>query len=349
MQRLTEGRGPNATPYFFPDGQRIVFASGRDGRTWQLYTMDANGENEQAITQPPSDRFDPVVSHDGRWIAYEGNATGNMDIYVMPAGGGQAINLTNTPTDEDDAAFTQDDAAVVFTTVHESRTADIGMASLAAPGVITRVTSGPDTDGDADVSASGDIVFSRLQRATATTSAYDLYVTRVGANEARQLTRGPSNDGEARWTVDGRILFTALANVRSPRRIYTTDASGVRPRPIAGSGTSESVEPAPRPPTSAALGLRATATLSVSKTCKAPPYTKIYGTNGNDVKNGDGKRNCIWGFNGRDRLYGKANSDKLYLDADGDADYGHGGTGAGADHAWADPPDIDKVVSATRH
>src|SRR4051812_13360297 len=81
VQRLTSDRAPDSTPFFFPDGEEIVFASGRDGKFWQLFTMDADGANEDALTDTTGDKFDPVVSPDGTQIAYEGNATGNWDIY----------------------------------------------------------------------------------------------------------------------------------------------------------------------------------------------------------------------------------------------------------------------------
>ena len=51
------------------------------------------------MTDTASDEFDPVYCPDGSRIAFEGNATGNWDVYVMPAAGGRAVNLTDAPAD----------------------------------------------------------------------------------------------------------------------------------------------------------------------------------------------------------------------------------------------------------
>jgi TolB protein len=46
---LTDAPGVDADGHYSPDGQRIVFVSNRDGNE-NIYVMDANGSNEQALT-----------------------------------------------------------------------------------------------------------------------------------------------------------------------------------------------------------------------------------------------------------------------------------------------------------
>ncbi len=40
------------------------------------------------------------VSRDGKWLAYDSNLNGNLDIYKMPVSGGEAEQLTNDPGDD---------------------------------------------------------------------------------------------------------------------------------------------------------------------------------------------------------------------------------------------------------
>lgn len=40
------------------------------------------------------------VSPDGKWLAFDSNLRGNMDIYKMPVAGGEAVRLTESPWDE---------------------------------------------------------------------------------------------------------------------------------------------------------------------------------------------------------------------------------------------------------
>jgi dipeptidyl aminopeptidase/acylaminoacyl peptidase len=340
VRRLTRNPAPDTTPFFFPDGERIVFASGRNRRTWQLYTMQADGTNQTRLAAGRGDKFDPVVSRDGTQIAFEGNATGNWDIYVMPADGGEPLNITQTRGDEEDPSFTADGTAVVFSTAEGSRTSDIGRASPAAPGVITRVTHGPAIDRDPDVAANGEIVFSRLRPKTARTASYDLYTLSADGGVPRQLTSGSGNDAAPRWTEDGRVLFDRAGGTRSLRRIYLADAKGGRTRQVSSLLATNDIEAAPRPPKPTSNRMTAGAA-ALLPDCN----NNIYGNNSNNPSlTGTNGRDCIWGYRGQDTLKGKDAADRLYLPDDGYKDTGDGGDGP--DKARRDPYPTDKLNSA---
>ncbi len=67
----------------------IVFVS--HGNLWQV---DRNGGTARRLTADPGQDIMPRYSPDGRWIAFTASYQGNQDVYVMPAGGGQARRLT---------------------------------------------------------------------------------------------------------------------------------------------------------------------------------------------------------------------------------------------------------------
>ena len=75
---------------------RIMFTSTRDGNR-EIYVMDADGSNQQRLTDSPAiDEFGSW-SPDGSRIAFESTRDGNREIYVMDADGSNQQRLTDSP------------------------------------------------------------------------------------------------------------------------------------------------------------------------------------------------------------------------------------------------------------
>lgn len=75
-------------PAWFPGSQELMFASDRSG-TWQLYRMNADGQNQRQVTFSGSDNRFPAVSPDGARIAYvaAGGAYPVLELIVMNSDG----------------------------------------------------------------------------------------------------------------------------------------------------------------------------------------------------------------------------------------------------------------------
>ncbi|HTI92506.1 MAG TPA: S41 family peptidase [Puia sp.] len=96
-------------PAVSPDGQTILFSYKGD-----IYSVFTRGGTATPLTISESYEFSPVWSHDGRWIAFASDRYGNMDVFVMPATGGEARRLTYYSGDEIPSSFTADDKSVLF-------------------------------------------------------------------------------------------------------------------------------------------------------------------------------------------------------------------------------------------
>lgn len=59
------------------------------------------------------------VSQDGQWIAYDSDLNGNSDIYKMPIGGGEAVQLTEHPRDDFCPSWSLDGEKIVFHSFRE--------------------------------------------------------------------------------------------------------------------------------------------------------------------------------------------------------------------------------------
>ena len=75
---------------------RIAFMSNRDGN-YEIYVMDADGGNQQRLTNNPHADWSPSWSPDSKRIAFTSSRDGNTDIYVMDADGGNQRRRTNNP------------------------------------------------------------------------------------------------------------------------------------------------------------------------------------------------------------------------------------------------------------
>ena len=76
---------------------QIAFVSHRDGNP-EIYVMDADGGNQQNLTNNPSDDNSPSWSPDGERIVFWSYRKGHFqsaEIYVMDAAGGNQQRLTN--------------------------------------------------------------------------------------------------------------------------------------------------------------------------------------------------------------------------------------------------------------
>ena len=74
---------------------RIVFTSMRDGN-FEIYVMDADGGNQERLTNNPAYDYQPDWSPDGRKIAFVSNrGGGRTQIFVMDADGKNPIRLTD--------------------------------------------------------------------------------------------------------------------------------------------------------------------------------------------------------------------------------------------------------------
>ena len=97
-------------PAISPDGKTILFEYKGD-----IYSVSSTGGTAVPLTLSESYEFAPVWSHDGKWIAFASDRYGNFDVFVMPAGGGEAKRLTFHSTSEIPSSFTADDKSVLFT------------------------------------------------------------------------------------------------------------------------------------------------------------------------------------------------------------------------------------------
>ncbi|MCO5730003.1 hypothetical protein [Rhizobium sp. SSA_523] len=79
-----------------PDGRRFAYCGIRSD-LFDIYTIGIDGTDEQRLTKGEGRNDGPDYSADGRWIYFNSSRTGRMQIFRVPALGGAAERITDSP------------------------------------------------------------------------------------------------------------------------------------------------------------------------------------------------------------------------------------------------------------
>ena len=157
QQRLTNNLTEDRYPSWSPGGQRIVFSARRDGHvehnldlTYEIYVMDADGGNEQRLTNNRNNELSPVWSPDGERIAFASDRKGdwqNFEIYVMDADGGNLQRLTENRVHDRYPSWSPNSKRIAFASYKPGDWESLEIYVMDADGGnLQRLTNHPNAD-----------------------------------------------------------------------------------------------------------------------------------------------------------------------------------------------------------
>jgi TolB protein len=194
--QLTSGQSEHS-PAWSPDGQKILFYSGRSGNR-EIYVMNADGSAQTNLTKHAAQDESPAWSPDEQKIAFSSNRDGNYEIYVMNADGSGQTRLTNNLAHEHSPAWSPDGQKIAF-----EGGAEIYVMNADGSGR-TRLTNHPSHRSPTWSPDGQKIAFRSFRDGNE-----EIYVMNADGSGQRNLTNHPASDWEPAWSPDGqKIAFS---------------------------------------------------------------------------------------------------------------------------------------------
>jgi Tol biopolymer transport system component len=98
-----------------PDGNRVAFFARREDERVLVVHDALSGDLEERISIPEvDDELSPAWSPDGRWIAFEGNRNGVVDIFALELSTREVVNLTQDPFYDGNPSWSPDGDQLLY-------------------------------------------------------------------------------------------------------------------------------------------------------------------------------------------------------------------------------------------
>ncbi len=225
IQSLASAREAKLVRYpDYHDG-KVAFAYLGD-----IWTADDDGKNIQRLTVHTARDIHPRFSPDGRLIAFSSDREGNMDVYMIPTGGGAVKRLTIHSADDTVLDWTPDGKGILFA----SQRGDDFMGKL----YVVSIDGGLPRDAGSDMGVTGsfspDGTKLALNRKAQSywrkyyRGAYqsDVTILDIASKTFKDLTHFEGMDSWPLWSRDGFIYFVSDREGKGQTNIWRVAEAG---------------------------------------------------------------------------------------------------------------------------
>src|SRR6266853_2452797 len=203
----------------------IAFAYAGD-----LWRVAREGGEARLLTSGTGTKSDPVFSPDGSMIAFTGDYDGNVDVYVMPGGGGVPRRLTHHPAIDEVVGWAPDGKSVLFRSSRNSYSRFNRLFTVSLDGGLPHELPLPTAEFGALSSDGKHIAYVPVDNNRRLSAigwkryrggkASRVWIANLADLNLDQVPRETSNDGNPMW-VGNKVYF--LSDRSGPFSLYAYD------------------------------------------------------------------------------------------------------------------------------
>ena len=236
--RLTTGLDAHSIS-ISPEGQQLCYSAfNYEANIWTIKIPEKNplsASEATPITQGNQIVESVQISHDGLWLVYDSDLSGNTELYKIPVAGGDPIQLTSHPSEDFVPNWSHDDELIIFHSFREGNR-DIFCMDKDG-GNIQQLTDDPSHEFGPSFSPDDTKVAFMSDR----TGGYEVYVLSKNEKGWGELERVTSDGGTLpRWSpVANLIAYIAEDSLK----VFSYDERKIRIL-VGPELTQESIRPA---------------------------------------------------------------------------------------------------------
>lgn len=206
----------------------LSFLTTRDGN-FEVYSMDAEGRNEQNLTRNSKLDFGSSWSPDGKYVLFASNRDGNEEIYRMDADGKNPVNLTNNPAADMLPNFSHDGKKIVFASERDSKNREIYTMNADGSNVVRLTENDSFQESPSWSPDDKQILFTRQIRDAGDTSHAangEIFIMDADGKNLKRLTNRKGYDSGAEFSPDGKKIAFYGKTEEGNFEIFVMNADG---------------------------------------------------------------------------------------------------------------------------
>jgi TolB protein len=266
VKLLNNGKGRTTCGFFFPSGDRFIYASTHldgdvcppapdrsQGYVWPIYpayeifSANLDGSGLTRLTKTPGYDAEGTISRDGKKIVFTSMRAGDLDIYTMNADGTGAKPLTSEKGYDGGPFFSWDGKTIVYRAYHPKTKEELkeyesllrqNLIKPTRAEIFTMSANGSDKRQVTDNGAANwapflhpnnrQIIFSSNLHDPERRS-FSLYLINVDGTGLERITYGARFDSFPMFSRDGKkLVFASRRNAKEPREFNIFIADWVR-------------------------------------------------------------------------------------------------------------------------